>query len=160
LANIDPIDFKRATDGLDPEETLVLVNSKTFTTAETMLNAKTVRNWIFEAYRAKGENLDTEEAKAAVVSKHIIACSTAKKLTTEFGIDPNNVFEFWDWVGGRFSVWSGIGMVPLSITFGFDYMKKFLDGGNSVDKHFRTTTDVRKNIPVMLALLGFYHTSC
>merc|ERR550525_1481101 len=102
LANVDPIDVKRALEGLNAETTLVLVISKTFTTAETMLNAKTVKQWLVNAL---GE---------AAVPKHVVACSTALDKTNAFGIDPANVFGFWDWVGGRFSCWSAVGVLSLS----------------------------------------------
>jgi glucose-6-phosphate isomerase len=103
LANVDPVDFKRATAGLDPEATLVVIVSKTFTTAETMLNARTIRTWLLE--NIKGADPE------AVCRHHIVACSSALAKTSQFGIDPANVFGFWDWVGGRFSIWSAVGMV-------------------------------------------------
>lgn len=101
LANVDPVDFSRAVRGLDAETTLVVIVSKTFTTAETMLNAKTVRDWLLKS-------MSTESPKD-VVRQHVVACSSAIEKTTEFGIDPKNVFGFWDWVGGRFSVHSAVG---------------------------------------------------
>ena len=97
----------RALNGLNPETTLVVVVSKTFTTAETMLNARTVRQWII-ASLGKG-----------AVSKHMVAVSTNLKLLSEFGIDPKNAFAFWDWVGGRYSVCSAVGMLPLALQYGF-----------------------------------------
>jgi glucose-6-phosphate isomerase len=115
LANVDPIDFDRAVQGLNVEETLVLVNSKTFTTAETILNAKSVRKWLLDGYK-NIENISNED----IVKKHICACSTNLQKTGEFGIASENVFGFWDFVGGRFSVWSAIGVLPLAIQFGYD----------------------------------------
>eukprot|EP00435_Cladocopium_sp_Y103_P004649 s3240_g1.t1 len=106
LANVDPIDVQRALEGLNPETTLVVIISKTFTTAETMLNAKTVKAWLV---KAMGEDC---------VAKHVVACSTALDKTKAFGIDSNNVFGFWDWVGGRFSVWSAVGVLALSLQQG------------------------------------------
>lgn len=94
LANVDPVDVARATAGLNPEETLVVVVSKTFTTAETMLNARTLRKWLIDGI--KGASPET------VIKHHMVAASTAIPLVTEFGIDPANIFGFWDWVGGRF----------------------------------------------------------
>jgi glucose-6-phosphate isomerase len=101
------VDFKRATAGLDPETTLVVIVSKTFTTAETMLNARTMRAWLLE--NIKGA--DSE----AICRQHIVACSSALSKTSDFGIDPANVFGFWDWVGGRFSIHSAVGMVCTSL---------------------------------------------
>lgn len=111
LANVDPIDITRATEGFDPEETLIVIVSKTFTTAETMLNARSLRQWIVKALESKGAK------EADIVKHHIIAVSTAIEKTKAFGIDENNVFGFWDWVGGRYSVCSAVGMVPLSIHY-------------------------------------------
>jgi len=100
---VDPVDFKRATAGLDPETTLVVIVSKTFTTAETMLNARTMRAWLLENIKGAGSE--------AICRQHIVACSSALSKTSDFGIDPANVFGFWDWVGGRFSIHSAVGMV-------------------------------------------------
>merc|ERR1711920_248647 len=106
----------------------VVIISKTFTTAETMLNAKTVKDWLIK-------ELGTEEA----IPKHVVACSTALDKTKAFGIDPANVFGFWDWVGGRFSCWSAVGVLALSLQYGFGVVEKFLAGGHSMDCHFRDT---------------------
>lgn len=105
---MDPIDVARALNGLDAEETLVVVVSKTFTTAETMLNARTVRSWL------------VNELGEASIPKHMVAVSTNLKLVKEFGIDPANAFGFWDWVGGRYSVTSAVGVLPLSLQYGFE----------------------------------------
>ena len=146
LANVDPIDVTRALEDCDPEETLVIVISKTFTTAETMLNAKTVRAWL---KKNLGES---------AVAKHMIAVSTNLKAVESFGIDPKNTFGFWDWVGGRYSVWSAVGMLPLSLHFGFSVMKKFLAGANTMDQHF-LQAPMTKNLPVLLGLLGVWNSS-
>lgn len=146
LANVDPIDVTRALEDCDPEETLVIVISKTFTTAETMLNAKTVRAWL-------KKNLGE-----AAVAKHMIAVSTNLKAVESFGIDPKNTFGFWDWVGGRYSVWSAVGILPLSLHFGFSVMKKFLAGANTMDQHF-LQAPMTKNLPVLLGLLGVWNSS-
>ena len=156
IPNVDPIDFVRVTEGLNHEETLFIVNSKTFTTPETMLNARTCRNWLFERYAAKITNV--AESQKAIVKQHMCAVSTALKLTDEFGIDRANVFEFWDWVGGRYSVWSAIGALPLTLCFGVDIVKQFLAGGEFMDEHFSRTTEIEKNLPVLLGLIGFYNT--
>ncbi|CAK0773032.1 hypothetical protein CVIRNUC_004023 [Coccomyxa viridis] len=146
LANVDPVDVARALNGLKPETTLVVVVSKTFTTAETMLNARTVRTWL------------TAELGKEAVSKHMVAVSTNLKLVKEFGIDPENAFAFWDWVGGRYSVCSAVGMLPLSLQYGFDIMEQFLMGAHNVDEHFRTAP-FEDNIPVMLGLTGVWNTT-
>lgn len=114
LANVDPIDVARNITGLNPETTLVVVVSKTFTTAETMLNARTLREWISSALGPQA------------VAKHMVAVSTNLKLVEQFGIDPNNSFAFWDWVGGRYSVCSAVGVLPLSLQYGFPIVEKFL----------------------------------
>ena len=116
LANVDPIDFFRATEGLDMESTLFMIVSKTFTTAETMLNARTCKNHILEYF--KKAQPDCNEAE--VLSKHLCAVSTNLKATAQFGIKDENVFGFWEWVGGRYSVSSAVGVVPLSLFYGFD----------------------------------------
>merc|ERR1719389_719855 len=126
LANVDPIDVKRALDGLNAETTLVLIISKTFTTAETMLNAKTVKEWLIK-----------ELGSPDCVAKHVAACSTALDKTSAFGIDKDNVFGFWDWVGGRFSVWSAVGVLALSLQYGSDIVGEFLQGAHMMDDHFR-----------------------
>lgn len=148
LANVDPVDVKRAVDGLDAEETMVIVVSKTFTTRETMVNAKTVRTWLWDAM-GKGEE---------VVKRHIIACSTNLEKTKEFGIDSDNVFPFWDWVGGRYSVCSSVGALPLSMVYGYDVVEKFLNGARSIDKHL-VSAPLERNLPVIMGLLGVWNMS-
>jgi len=156
IPNVDPVDFVRVTEDLDPEETLFIVNSKTFTTAETMLNAITCRNWLFEKYSPKIKSL--EESKNKIVACHMCAVSTSLDKTDSFGIDRDKVFPFWDWVGGRFSVWSAIGILPLSLAFGTEIVKQFLAGGENIDDHFVKTKDLEKNVPAMLGVIGFYNT--
>merc|ERR1712216_970165 len=146
LANVDPVDVARSLNGLDPETTLVIVVSKTFTTAETMLNARTVRAWIRASL---GE---------AAVSKHMVAISTNLKLVEEFGIDPDNAFAFWDWVGGRYSVCSAVGMLPLSLQYGYDTMEQFLKGAWSMDQHF-ANAPFEKNLPLTLGMLSVWNVS-
>ncbi|KAK4342504.1 hypothetical protein RND71_038320 [Anisodus tanguticus] len=146
LANVDPIDVARNITGLNPETTLVVVVSKTFTTAETMLNARTLREWISSALGPQA------------VAKHMVAVSTNLKLVEQFGIDPNNAFAFWDWVGGRYSVCSAVGMLPLSLQYGFSIVEKFLKGASSVDRHFYSAP-FEKNIPVILGLLSVWNVS-
>lgn len=148
LANVDPVDVKRVVEGLDPEETMVIVVSKTFTTRETIVNAKTMRDWLWSAM---GRGAD-------VVSKHMVACSTNSAGTSAFGIDPQNVFPFWDWVGGRYSVCSSVGALPLSLMYGYDVFEKFLAGARSIDKHF-LLAPFERNLPVLLGLLGVWNMS-
>lgn len=151
LANVDPIDVERTCADLDPEETLIVVVSKTFTTAETMLNARAMRQWLWDFM---GNDKD-------VVRKHIVACSSISSIdkVQEFGIDTKNYFfRFWDWVGGRYSVCSAVGAVPISLMYGFDLFEQFLKGAQSVDEHFKTAP-MEKNIPIILGLLGVWNHS-
>ena len=160
LANVDPVDFDRAVDGLCPEETLFVVNSKTFTTAETILNAKSCRDWLWRKYAALGVKADTVEEKNKLVNAHFCACSTNLEETSKFGIaDSQRIFAFWDWVGGRFSVSSCIGVLALSLHFGFGIAQNFLKGMRSIDQHFLKTKNVKENLPLLLGLIGFYNTS-
>lgn len=146
LANVDPVDVARAQEGLNPETTLVLVISKTFTTAETMLNARTMRSWIVKAL---GED---------AVAKHMIAVSTNLKAVADFGIDPTNAFGFWDWVGGRYSVTSAVGVAPLALHYGYDIVHDFLRGAHDMDEHFRTAP-FENNLPVILGLIGVWNST-
>lgn len=146
LANVDPVDAARAREGLNPETTLVLVISKTFTTAETMLNARTMRTWIVDALGADA------------VSKHMVAVSTNLKGVEDFGINPDNAFGFWDWVGGRYSVCSAVGVVPLALQYGFEVVSDFLAGANDVDEHFKTAP-AEKNLPMIMGLVGVWNST-
>lgn len=152
LANVDPLDVARATAGLDPEETLVIVVSKTFTTAETMLNARTLRKWLVDGLTAKGVS------SADAISKHMVAASSAVPLVQEFGIDKANIFGFWDWVGGRYSVTSAVGIVPLALHFGFAISEEFLAGAHDLDQHL-LEAPLRSNLPVIMGLLGVWNSS-
>ena len=154
LANVDPVDFIRATDGLDPARTLVVIISKTFTTAETMMNAKRARDWLLSG-------LSSHPAEQ-VLKHHLCAVSTNLQKTAEFGVDNERVFGFWDWVGGRFSVSSAVGLVPLYLQYG-DVVDLFLAGARSIDEHFLATaneTDYRRNLPVLMGLLGVWNATC
>ncbi|KAL5704579.1 glucose-6-phosphate isomerase [Ranunculus cassubicifolius] len=146
LANVDPIDVARNITGLNPETTLVVVVSKTFTTAETMLNARTLREWITSALGPEA------------VAKHMVAVSTNLALVEKFGIDPNNAFAFWDWVGGRYSVCSAVGVLPLALQYGFPVVEKFLQGASSIDEHFYSTP-FERNLPVLLGLLSVWNVT-
>ena len=134
LANVDPIDFSRAMEDFDIEETIVVINSKTFTTAETMLNARTVRNYIIEHY---SKNFPQETDHSKFVEAHMCAVSTNLDETKKFGVKDERVFGFWDWVGGRFSVCSAVGVLPLSLHYGYTNVQAFLNGAKSIDDHFR-----------------------
>lgn len=146
LANVDPIDVTRALEGYDPETTLVVVISKTFTTAETMLNARTLRKWL------------TDAMGDGATARHMIAVSSNIDGVQAFGIDPNNIFGFWDWVGGRYSVSSAVGVVPLALQYGFDKVAEFLAGARDIDHHFRDAAP-GQNLPVLLGLLGVWNAS-
>jgi glucose-6-phosphate isomerase len=151
LANVDPVDVERTCADLDPEETLVVVVSKTFTTAETMLNARTMRQWLWDFMGNDKE----------VVRKHMVACASlsSKDKVEEFGIDTEKCFfRFWDFVGGRYSVCSAAGAVPISLLYGFDLFEKFLEGAKSIDDHF-VSAPFHKNIPVLMGLLGVWNMS-
>lgn len=144
VSNIDSTHLSETVRGLDPETTLFIIASKTFTTDETMTNAHSARSWFLSS-----------GAKDDDIAKHFVAVSTNFPATTEFGIDPNNVFIFWDWVGGRFSLWSAIGL-PIALSVGFENFVELLEGAEAMDLHFRHT-DFEDNIPVILALLDVWY---
>lgn len=146
LANVDPIDFKRSLSQYDAERTLCIICSKTFTTAETMMNAIAVRDW-----------LQKELKSSCQLSHHLAATSTNLKLTKEFGIIDENVFGFWEWVGGRFSVCSAVGQLPLTIMFGPKIMKEFRAGARAMDQHFKTAP-LEQNLPVLMGLIGYFNS--
>ena len=147
VSNVDATHFAEATFGMDPEETLFLIASKTFTTLETMANANTARAWVLDHY--KGEK--------AAVAKHFVAISTAADEVSAFGIDTANMFGFWNWVGGRYSLPSAIGL-SLMIAIGPDRFFEMLSGYEAMDKHFRTAP-FEKNLPVTMALLGILYNN-
>ncbi len=146
VSNVDGTDFYEKTRDLDPAETLFVVASKTFTTQETMTNAHTARRWLLAA-------LSDEKA----VRNHFVALSTNRKLVEQFGIDPANMFEFWDWVGGRYSFTSAIGL-PIACSIGFDRFVEILEGAHAMDRHFMEAPP-EKNIPLILALLGVWYNN-
>jgi glucose-6-phosphate isomerase len=143
VSNVDGADIGDTLRGLDPARTLFIVSSKTFTTQETMTNARSARAWVAAAL---GE---------AAVGDHFAAVSTALDKVAAFGIDPDQVFGFWDWVGGRYSVWSSIGL-PLAIAIGPDPFREFLAGGHDVDAHFRSTP-AAQNIPLLMGLMSVWN---
>ncbi len=149
LANVDPVDFHLCTRDLDPEETLVVVISKTFTTVETMLNARTVRKWLVDSI--KGSEKD-------IVSRHMVAVSCNIPKCQEFGISDKRIFSFWDFVGGRFSVCSAVGLLPLSLHYSYEIMTEFLAGAHNIDEHF-FKSPLRDNIPIILGLLGVWNST-
>ena len=139
VANVDAADIEEVLKPLNPKTTLFVIASKTFTTQETMMNATYAKKWL----------------GGLSVEKHMIALSTNAEGVANFGIDTNNMFPFWDWVGGRFSVWSAIGM-PIALAYGYDIFQQFLNGAKSMDNHFSTKT-LDQNLPVLLALFGIWN---
>ncbi|TIQ52352.1 glucose-6-phosphate isomerase [Mesorhizobium sp.] len=143
VSNVDGAHIHDTLKGLSAETTLFIVASKTFTTVETMTNAETARKWVEKALGSEA------------IGKHFAAVSTALDLVAKFGIASDRVFGFWDWVGGRYSVWSAIGL-PVMIAIGPRNFRAFLDGAHEMDEHFRTTP-LQKNLPVLLGLIGWWH---
>jgi len=158
ISNVDPTDMWLKTHDLDPATTLFIVSSKTFTTIETMTNARLCRAWMVHEMDARGL-LDAEDeiAVKAMVAKHFVAVSTNIEGVAEFGIDKDNVFGFWDWVGGRYSVSSAIGLSCL-IAIGEKHWREFLDGMHAMDEHFRRTP-LQRNVPVLMGLLNVWYTN-
>ncbi len=146
VSNVDGTHIAETLKKISPETTLFLIASKTFTTQETMTNAHTARNWFLE--HAKDESQ---------IAKHFAALSTNAKAVQAFGIAPENMFEFWDWVGGRYSLTSAIGL-SIACTIGFDHFIQLLEGFHAMDEHFRTA-DFDKNIPIILALIGIWYVN-
>ncbi len=146
ISNVDGTQIVETLKNLNPEETLFTIASKTFTTQETMTNAHTARKWFLES--AKNEKY---------VEKHFVALSTNKEGVEKFGIDPENMFVFWDWVGGRYSLWSSIGL-SIALTVGYGNFEQLLKGAEATDHHFRST-DFRDNIPVIMAIIGLWYTN-
>lgn len=155
ISNIDPTDVAEKVSDLDPETTLFIVASKTFGTLETLTNARVAREWLISSLREAGA-LDGKEASEAV-AKHFVAVSTALDKVAAFGIDPENAFGFWDWVGGRYSVDSAIG-TSLAIVLGPKVFADFLAGFHAMDEHFRTAP-FEKNVPVLMGLLNVWNVN-
>ena len=154
ISNIDPTDAYATTADLDPETTLVIVASKTFTTLETITNARLVRAWLLAGLRERGL---TEEQEKEAVAKHFVAVSTALDKVAEFGIDPDNAFGFWNWVGGRYSVDSAIGTV-LATVLGPEVFDELLAGFHAMDEHFRTAP-LESNVPVLMGMLNVWNVN-
>jgi glucose-6-phosphate isomerase len=144
VSNVDGTQMVEALKEVNAEQTLFVVESKTFTTEETLMNARSARDWLVA-------KLGSE----AAVPKHFVAVSTATAEVVKFGIDPKNMFGFWDWVGGRYSLWSAIGL-PIALLIGMDHFEEFLAGGHATDEHFRTAP-LEKNVPVVLGMLGVWY---
>lgn len=145
VSNVDGDHVNEIIKKLNPETTLFVIVSKTFTTQETLTNSETIREWFLKS------------ATQSDVAKHFVAVSTNLQKVTEFGINPDNVFPMWDWVGGRFSLWSAVGL-SISLAVGFDNFDELLNGANEMDEHFKTA-DFDKNIPVTLALLSVWYNN-
>jgi glucose-6-phosphate isomerase len=145
VSNVDGDHVNEVIKKLNPETTLFVVVSKTFTTQETLSNAETIKSWFLQSTSQED------------VAKHFVAVSTNIQKVTEFGINPNNVFPMWDWVGGRFSIWSAVGL-SVSLAVGFDNFDKLLKGANEMDEHFKNES-FNKNIPVILALLSIWYNN-
>src|SRR5690554_7289349 len=146
VSNVDGTQIVETLKNLNPEETLFTIASKTFTTQETMTNAHTAREWFLNSAKDK-----------KYIEKHFVALSTNKEGVEEFGIAPENMFVFWDWVGGRYSLWSSIGL-SIALTIGYSNFEQLLKGAEATDHHFRTA-DFKENIPVIMALIGIWYTN-
>jgi len=146
VSNVDGTHIAETLKKVNPETTLFLIASKTFTTQETMANAQSAKEWFLQS-----------GAVEADVAKHFVALSTNEKGVSAFGIDTKNMFEFWDWVGGRYSLWSAIGL-SIALGIGYDNFEELLAGAHDTDEHFRTT-EFEENIPVILALLGIWYNN-
>ena len=157
VSNIDPFDLAHKTKDLDPETTLFVVASKTFTTLETLTNARLARTWLWAGLEASGAIDGSDDARTDAVAHHFVAVSTALDKVAAFGIDPTNAFGFWDWVGGRYSVDSAIGLA-LMIELGPDAFRDLLAGFHAVDEHF-ANEPLESNVPVLMGLLNVWYTN-
>ena len=146
ISNLDALQLHRVLKKINPETTLFVIASKTFSTQETMTNAQSARRWLIK-------KLDDEQA----VSKHFVAVSTSTEQVKTFGIDPANMFEFWDWVGGRYSLWSAIGL-SIALMMGMKNFEELLTGAHEMDQHFRNAP-LKENMPVLLGLIGFWYAN-
>ncbi|KAJ2708932.1 glucose-6-phosphate isomerase, partial [Coemansia spiralis] len=146
VSNVDGTHLAEAVKGLNPATTLFIVASKTFTTQETLTNAESAKEWLLAAAKDK-----------AHVAKHFVALSTNTAGVEAFGIDPQNMFQFWDWVGGRYSLWSAIGL-SIAIYVGYDNFHALLEGGHAMDRHFRSTP-LEENVPALLGLVGIWYNN-
>ncbi len=150
VSNVDGAHLAATVAGLDPQTTLFNVSSKTFTTQETMANARSAREWLLT-------NVSGADSRQNAVGKHFAAASTNLDETAAFGITPERVFGFWDWVGGRYSLWSAIGL-PIALAVGFEQFERLLAGAHAMDEHFRNAP-AEENMPLLLALIGVWHAN-
>jgi glucose-6-phosphate isomerase len=149
VSNVDPEHLDNIVEGLDPQDTLFIVVSKTFTTQETMMNAQRAKEWVLEGY--EGQSMAADD----ILSAHFWAVSTNLEACAAFGIGEGNIFGFWDWVGGRFSLWSSVGL-SIALGCGYDVFETLLDGARAMDQHFKSQP-LEKNIPFIVAAYGLYH---
>ena len=157
VSNIDPNDMAEKTRGLDPETTLVIIVSKTFTTLETIANAREARTWMLDALKAQGAIDGSDAQNADAIKKHFVAVSTNLELVEQFGIDPENAFGFWSWVGGRYSVDSAVGL-SLIIAFGPERFAEFLAGFHDVDNYFKNTP-LEQNVVALMGLMNVWYVN-
>ena len=157
VSNIDPNDMAEKVRGLDPETTLVIVVSKTFTTLETLTNAREAKTWMLESLRAAGAVDGTPEQDAEAIRRHFVAVSTALDLVADFGIDPENAFGFWNWVGGRYSVDSAVGL-SLIVALGPERFQAFLEGFRAIDRAF-AETPLEENVVALMGLLNVWYVN-
>lgn len=157
ISNIDPTDVAEKTRGLDPETTLFIVASKTFTTLETLTNARMAREWLWSALIDAGAIDGSEQSKTDAVAKHFVAVSTALDKVADFGIDPANAFGFWDWVGGRYSVDSAVG-TAVCVAIGKENFADFLSGFHTIDEHF-ASAPWGENVPALMGLLNVWYVN-
>jgi glucose-6-phosphate isomerase len=157
VSNIDPSDVAEKTADLDPETTLFIVASKTFTTLETLTNARLARDWLLAKLRASASIDQTEAAAKAAIAKHFVAVSTALDKVADFGIDPANAFGFWDWVGGRYSVDSAVG-TAVAVAIGPQNFADFLSGFHAIDRHF-VEAPLAENVPALMGLLNVWYVN-
>ncbi|MBR3326821.1 MAG: glucose-6-phosphate isomerase [Atopobiaceae bacterium] len=157
VSNIDPNDIAEKVKGLDPETTLIIVVSKTFTTLETITNAKMARWWLLDALRKAGAIDDSAEKEAEAIAKHFVAVSTNLELVADFGIDPKNAFGFWSWVGGRYSTDSAVGLA-LIISYGKETFQQLLAGFHDMDIYFQETP-LEKNVVALMGLINIWYNN-
>lgn len=157
VSNIDPTDLAEKTKDLDPETTLFIIVSKTFTTLETLTNARCARTWLLDTLKAQGAIDGSEESKKDAVKKHFVAVSTALDKVEAFGIDPTNAFGFWNWVGGRYSVDSAVG-TSLAVVLGPERFEDFLRGFHAIDEYF-ATTPFEKNVVALMGLMNVWYVN-
>lgn len=157
VSNIDPTDVGETLCDLDPRTTLFIIASKTFTTLETLTNARLARRWLWDGLADRDVAMTDDDARRQAVARHFVAVSTALDKVADFGIDPDNAFGFWDWVGGRYSVDSAIG-TSLAVAIGPERFAEFLAGFHAIDEHFRSTP-WKENVPALMGLLNVWYTN-